>query len=70
MGVTTYHCILHDARLIFLVAPLGEMPDTPNFIVAWVDYCNKYGMGYALTDGTVGVHFNDSTSLILSPNKW
>ena len=27
-------------------------------------------MGYALTDGTVGVHFNDSTSLILSPNKW
>jgi cell cycle serine/threonine-protein kinase CDC5/MSD2 len=39
------------------------------FIVSWVDYCNKYGMGYALTDGSVGVHFNDSTTLILSPDK-
>ena len=26
-------------------------------------------MGYALTDGTVGVHFNDSTSILLSPDK-
>ncbi|KAF9449780.1 Pkinase-domain-containing protein [Macrolepiota fuliginosa MF-IS2] len=39
------------------------------FIVSWVDYCNKYGMGYALTDGSVGVYFNDSTSCVLSPDK-
>lgn len=26
-------------------------------------------MGYALTDGSVGVHFNDSTSIVLSPDK-
>jgi cell cycle serine/threonine-protein kinase CDC5/MSD2 len=39
------------------------------FIVSWVDYCNKYGMGYALTDGSVGVHFNDSTTIVLSPDK-
>lgn len=26
-------------------------------------------MGYALTDGSVGVHFNDSTTLVLSPDK-
>ncbi|CAE6463451.1 unnamed protein product [Rhizoctonia solani] len=39
------------------------------FIVSWVDYCNKYGMGYALADGSVGVHFNDSTSIVLAPNK-
>ncbi|KAG6900383.1 hypothetical protein C0993_011733 [Termitomyces sp. T159_Od127] len=45
------------------------LPDERVFIVAWVDYCNKYGMGYALTDGSVGVHFNDSTSLVLSPDK-
>jgi len=45
------------------------LPDERVFIVSWVDYCNKYGMGYALTDGSVGVHFNDSTSLILSPDK-
>lgn len=40
------------------------------FIVSWVDYCNKYGMGYALTDGSVGVHFNDSSSMVLSADKW
>ncbi|KAJ7068077.1 kinase-like domain-containing protein [Mycena amicta] len=39
------------------------------FIVSWVDYCNKYGMGYALTDRSVGVHFNDSTSLIMSADR-
>lgn len=45
------------------------LPDERVFIVSWVDYCNKYGMGYALTDGSVGVHFNDSTTCILSPDK-
>ncbi|PPQ72561.1 hypothetical protein CVT24_004890 [Panaeolus cyanescens] len=45
------------------------VPDERVFIVSWVDYCNKYGMGYALTDGSVGVHFNDSTTLVLSPDK-
>ena len=30
-----------------------------------MDHCKKYEMGYALTDGSVGVHFNDSTRLVL-----
>lgn len=47
-----------------------DLPDPKVFIVSWVDYCNKYGMGYALTDGSVGVHFNDSTTIVLSPDKW
>ena len=46
-----------------------ELPDPRVFIVSWVDYCNKYGMGYALTDGSVGVHFNDSTTIVLSADK-
>ena len=45
------------------------LPNERVFIVSWVDYCNKYGMGYALTDGSVGVHFNDSTTLILGADK-
>ncbi|KAF5375726.1 hypothetical protein D9615_009350 [Tricholomella constricta] len=45
------------------------LPDERVFIVSWVDHCDKYGMGYALTDGSVGCHFNDSTSLVLSPDK-
>ncbi|KAI0367402.1 Pkinase-domain-containing protein [Pilatotrama ljubarskyi] len=47
----------------------ADLPDPRVFIVSWVDYCNKYGMGYALTDGSVGVHFNDSTTIVLSPDK-
>ncbi|KAJ8461831.1 hypothetical protein ONZ51_g11290 [Trametes cubensis] len=47
----------------------ADLPDPKVFIVSWVDYCNKYGMGYALTDGSVGVHYNDSTTLVLSPDK-
>ncbi|EJF58353.1 Pkinase-domain-containing protein [Dichomitus squalens LYAD-421 SS1] len=45
------------------------LEDPKVFIVSWVDYCNKYGMGYALTDGSVGVHFNDSSTVVLSPDK-
>jgi hypothetical protein len=47
----------------------AALPHNRVFIVSWVDYCNKYGMGYALTDGTVGVSFNDNTSILLSPDK-
>ena len=32
------------------------LPDEKVFIVNWIDDCNKYGVGYALTDGSVGVH--------------
>ena len=45
-----------------------ELPNPKLFIASWVDYCNKYGMGYALTDGSVGVYFNDSTTIVLSPD--
>jgi len=31
----------------------------PSYVVKWVDYSNKYGFGYVLSDGTVGVHFRD-----------
>ncbi|THG95301.1 hypothetical protein EW026_g6329 [Hermanssonia centrifuga] len=47
----------------------ADLPEPSVFIVSWVDYCNKYGMGYALTDGSLGVHFNDTTTIVLSPDK-
>jgi cell cycle serine/threonine-protein kinase CDC5/MSD2 len=47
----------------------ARLPDERVFIVSWVDFCHKYGMGYGLTDGSVGVHFNDTETLVLSPNK-
>ena len=35
-------------------------PDAPRlFIISWLDHSEKYGLGYALCNGTVGVHFRD-----------
>lgn len=43
-------------------------PQPPKvFIVSWLDYCAKYGMGWALCDGTMGVHFNDTSTIALCP---
>lgn len=45
-------------------------PPAPKvFVVSWLDYCTKYGMGFAMSDGTIAVHFNDTSSLVLSPGK-
>lgn len=37
------------------------------WIVRHVDYTSKYGMGYLLNNGSVGVFFNDSTKIVCSP---
>lgn len=37
-------------------------------MVKWVDYSSKYGVGYILSDGAIGVYFNDSTKIILNPD--
>ncbi|QQP34719.1 Serine/threonine-protein kinase PLK, partial [Caligus rogercresseyi] len=31
----------------------------------WVDYSDKYGFGYSLSDDSIGVVFNDLTKLLL-----
>lgn len=33
-------------------------------VVKWYDYTAKYGLGYVLSNGAVGVFFNDGTKLI------
>ncbi|CCX31387.1 Similar to Serine/threonine-protein kinase plo1; acc. no. P50528 [Pyronema omphalodes CBS 100304] len=35
------------------------------FVKKWVDYTNKYGMAYMLSDGTVACFYNDNTSLVV-----
>jgi len=37
------------------------------WVTKWVDFSSKYGVGYILSDGSIGVYFNDSTKIILSP---
>ena len=35
----------------------------PLFITKWIDYSNKYGLSFQLSDKTVGVLFNDNTKI-------
>ncbi|KAJ3226763.1 Cell cycle serine/threonine-protein kinase cdc5/MSD2 [Clydaea vesicula] len=46
---------------------LFETPEL--FITKWIDYCAKYGLGYQLRNGNVGVYFNDATSIILASDN-
>ncbi len=34
----------------------------------WVDYSSKYGLGYTLTNQSVGVFFNDQSKILLNSN--
>jgi len=36
------------------------------WVSKWVDYSDKYGLGYQLCDNSVGVLFNDSTRVLLT----
>ena len=40
-----------------------------DFIVCWVDYSSKYGVGYLTSSGTVGVVFNDDSRIVLAPSR-
>lgn len=49
-----------------LVVPTASaLPEL--WVSRWVDYSSKYGVGYSLSDGSIGVYFNDSTKIILGP---
>ncbi|OQV15228.1 Serine/threonine-protein kinase PLK1 [Hypsibius exemplaris] len=36
------------------------------WVAKWVDYSDKYGLGYQLNDNSFGVLFNDSTKILLA----
>ncbi|CAK94360.1 unnamed protein product (macronuclear) [Paramecium tetraurelia] len=35
------------------------------YVKKWVDYSSRYGLGYLLSNGAIGVFFNDSTKIVL-----
>jgi len=52
--------------------PVGSMQSSvmPElWVTKWVDYSTKYGVGYILSDNSIGVYFNDSTKVLLMPDK-
>lgn len=48
--------------------PVINLRSPKTFISKWIDYSNKYGVGYQLTNGCVGVYFNDCSSIVLAAN--
>lgn len=46
----------------------AEVKAADIWLSKWVDYSNKYGLGYQLSTGSVGVLFNDATKMILAPD--
>lgn len=38
------------------------------WVSRWVDYSDKYGLGYQLCDNSIGVLFNDCSRLLLTSN--
>ena len=39
------------------------------WIAKWVDYSDKYGFGYQLSDDSIGVSFNDTSKMVLIPDN-
>lgn len=39
------------------------------WVSRWLDYTTKYGLSYQLSDGSVGVIFNDNSRMLLCPTK-
>ena len=37
------------------------------WVTKWIDYSSKYGLGYLLNNGFIGIHFKDSSKIILNP---
>uniref|UniRef100_A0A3Q2VNP1 polo kinase n=1 Tax=Haplochromis burtoni TaxID=8153 RepID=A0A3Q2VNP1_HAPBU len=49
--------------------PQGSTSCSLQWVTKWVDYSNKYGFGYQLSDHTVGVLFNNGTHMSLLPDR-
>lgn len=58
---------LKPSAITDLDPELMEAVKTDTFVVDYVDYSSKYGVGYILSNGTYGVFYNDSTKIILDP---
>lgn len=44
-------------------------PQSFLWVTKWVDYSNKYGFGYQLSNQSVGVLFNEGTHLSLCDQR-
>ncbi|NP_998844.1 serine/threonine-protein kinase PLK1 [Xenopus tropicalis] len=64
--LTCVNAVKPSERAVIRQEEAEDPASVPIFWVSkWVDYSDKYGLGYQLCDNSVGVLFNDSTRLIM-----
>ncbi len=49
--------------------PAATLKEPPTFIAKWIDYSNKYGFGFQLSDKSIGILFNDNTRISYSSDR-
>ena len=68
-----YDAILHTLSVMpsqaRSEAGLSLVKEGPLFITKWIDYSNKYGFGFQLSDRSVGVLFNDHSRISYSADR-
>ncbi len=62
--------VVNSEPALRLPQPMEDEAEDPKclpmiWISKWVDYSDKYGFGYALSDESIGVLFNDVTKLLM-----
>lgn len=66
MHLITVHNLINRRNFYFETDDAEDPAYVPVYWVGkWVDYSDKYGFGYQLSDNSVGVLFNDLTRVIL-----
>ncbi|XP_036143219.1 serine/threonine-protein kinase polo isoform X2 [Monomorium pharaonis] len=67
-------CVLKTKPAREIISSADELTDPAAqpviWVSKWVDYSDKYGFGYQLSDDSVGVMYNDGTRLIMMANGY
>lgn len=67
---TTFFSFVAHVSFVLLTEEQHQMTPVdqkrPLWVTKWVDYTNKYGFGFQLSDRSVGILFNDTTRLLLT----
>ena len=40
------------------------------YLTKWIDYSSKYGIGYLLSNGWLGVYYNDASRMVVDGKSW
>ncbi len=51
------------------LAVASQDPFRPVYVALYLDYTERYGVGYMLTNGTLGFFFNDMSNILLVQNR-